>query len=63
MRSYSSREAAEPDPVARALFAIDGVKGVLVGEGWLTVRKAPDASWGVLRPRIAQRLEEALRGG
>lgn len=62
LRSYASREAAERDPIARALFSIEGVVGVLVGEGWVTIRKAPVASWGALRPSISRRIEEALRG-
>ncbi len=51
-RSYFTREQASADPVAAALFAIEGVTNVLIVKDWVTVSKAPGAEWGKLKPKI-----------
>lgn len=45
IRSFRTAESAAGDAVAEALFAVPGVQGVLLSGGWLTINKAPDASW------------------
>ncbi len=57
-RSYDSRESAAADPVAAALMALEGVRGVFMVADFVTVTKAPDAAWADLAPRV----QEALRG-
>ncbi len=42
---------AENSPLARALFAIDGVKGVFFGSDFISVTKN-DAEWSHLRPPV-----------
>ncbi len=58
VRSYFNAGAAQDDPVASALFAIDGVTNVLINDDWITVSKRPDAKW----PAIKSAVERALRG-
>jgi hypothetical protein len=57
-RSYDSAEAAADDPVAAPLMAIPGVRGVFIVADFVTVTKAPEASWKDLAPRV----QAALRG-
>lgn len=57
-RSFRSAQDAAADPLAAALFAIPGVVGVLIGPGWVTVNKAADGAWPVLKPQI----ERVLKG-
>lgn len=59
LRSYASANEAGGDAVARSLFEIAGVVGVLVTPGWVTVRKSAEATWADLKPRIRAALERA----
>jgi Fe-S cluster biogenesis protein NfuA len=44
--------AAANSPLAEALFGIEGVKGVFLGKDFVTVTKAGDKNWPVLKPAI-----------
>lgn len=55
---FSSRDAEE-HPLARSLFAIEGVTHVMLLRDWITVGKAPESTWGQLKPKI----KRALRVG
>lgn len=43
---------ASVSPLAEALFKIDGVKGVFLAHEFVTVTKASDKEWQVLKPAI-----------
>ena len=49
---FTSREDAARSPLARLLFEIDGVQGVFLGHDFITVTKAGDKSWQVLKPMV-----------
>jgi Fe-S cluster biogenesis protein NfuA len=49
---FTSRDAAQRSPLARLLFEIDGVAGVFLGSDFVTVTKAGDKSWQVLKPMV-----------
>ncbi len=53
LRSYRSAAQADGDALARALFGVPGVCGVLVGDGWVTVNKTPETRWGEVESGIA----------
>lgn len=55
--SFTHAEAARADPLADALFALEGVTGVLLMRDWLTVNKRPDAEWKSLKPKIKRAVE------
>lgn len=57
-RSYFKPEQAAGDPLAEALFAIEGVTNVLIHTTFITVCKRPDARW----PAIKKGVERALDG-
>lgn len=44
--------AAARSPIAERLFLIDGVEGVFLGSDFITVTKAADAEWQLLKPSI-----------
>lgn len=56
----AARSAAEAaaDPLAAALFALDGVASLLVVPAFVTVTKRPEASWDRLLPAV----ERVLKG-
>jgi len=49
---FTSHDAAQRSPLARLLFEIDGVAGVFLGSDFVTVTKAGDKSWQVLKPMV-----------
>ncbi|MGE3933612.1 MAG: NifU family protein [Rhodospirillaceae bacterium] len=60
---FRSADAAGRSPLARRLFAIDGVSGVFLGSDFVTVTKAADLEWYVLKPAILGALMEHLSAG
>lgn len=59
-KSYFTSEQAAPDPVASALFALDGVASVFIVDDFVTVTKEPAADWSELEPRVCETLERVL---
>jgi hypothetical protein len=55
-RPFRTAESAASEPLAAALFAVEGVTGLLLHKDWLTVNKSPDARW----PAIKRGVEKAL---
>ena len=53
--SARTPDEAAPDPLAAALFALDGVASLLVVPTFVTITKRPDASWDALL-RAAERV-------
>ncbi|MGE0746975.1 MAG: NifU family protein [Rhodospirillales bacterium] len=60
---FRSADAAGRSPLARRLFAIEGVSGVFLGSDFVTVTKAADLEWYVLKPAILGALMEHLSAG
>lgn len=58
-RSYFSKDQGEQDPLASSLFALDGVTNVLILGNFVTVSKAPEASWKSLKSAIERTLKAA----
>lgn len=50
--NFTSRESAERSPLARRLFDIEGVRGIFLGSDFVTVTKADDKEWYLLKPAI-----------
>lgn len=53
---FRTAEAAAGHPLAAALFAVEGVAGLLLHKDWLTVSRSPAAKW----PAIKRGVEQAL---
>ncbi len=58
--SYFDPETAKDDPLASKLFAVEGVESLLIAEDFITVTKAPAASWDKLVPHIESIIMETL---
>ena len=56
-RSYFSRASAEGDPLASRLFAIPGVRALLLVENFITVTKREEHDW----PDLVGHVEAAIR--
>lgn len=59
-RSFYNAEQAAAEPVAAALFALDGVASIFMVEDFVTVTKEPEVEWPDLIPRITSTLERVL---
>ncbi|TVQ56370.1 MAG: NifU family protein [Rhodobacteraceae bacterium] len=59
---FPTAEAGEASPLARRLFAIDGVEGVFFGADFITVTKG-DMDWAHLKPAILGAIMEHFATG
>jgi hypothetical protein len=59
-RSFYNAGQAASEPVAAALFELDGVASIFMVEDFVTVTKQPDADWSDLIPRVTSTLERVL---
>lgn len=58
-KSFLSAEAAAGDPLAAALFALDGVESVLILHDFVTINKSAAAEWKTLTPAVKKMLTRA----
>ncbi|MZH14610.1 MAG: scaffolding protein [Nitrospinae bacterium] len=58
-KTYTNAEAAEDSPVAKALFAIDGVSQVFLMADFISVTKKPEASWSNLEASILEAIKSS----
>ena len=58
--SFYNAEQAAADPIAAALFELDGVASVFMVEDFVTVTKDAAADWSDLIPRVTSTLERVL---
>ena len=61
--SLGEAEAAERSPLARRLLRIEGIEGVALGLDDLTLRKAADAQWYILKPSVLGAIMEHYGAG
>ena len=50
--SFTDRRDAFASPLARQLFAVPGVSGILLGPDFVTVTKSADQEWPEMKPEI-----------
>ena len=60
---FPDRESAGRSPLAERLFQIEGVTGVFLGADFVTVTKAEDKEWYLLKPAILGVIMEHFTAG
>ena len=60
---FPAVETASKSPLARRIFAVDGVSGVFLGRDFVTVTKADDQPWDHLKPSILGAIMEHFQSG
>lgn len=50
--NFPDPDSAAASPLAERLFRIEGVTGIFLGSDFVTVTKAPDREWYLLKPAI-----------
>jgi hypothetical protein len=58
-KTYANAEAAEDSPVAKALFAIDGVNQVFLMANFISVTKKPETNWSNLEDSILEAIKSS----
>ena len=61
--SFASSEAAERSPLARRLFDVASVVGVVLDRDGITVAKAPDSDWDELRTQVLMAITQHYQSG
>src|SRR5688500_18511753 len=56
-------EAARTSPLARRIFAVEGVTGVFLGSDFVTVTKAPEVQWDHVKPAILGAVMDHFQSG
>jgi Fe-S cluster biogenesis protein NfuA len=60
---FANVEAATPSPLAKRLFAIEGVERVFFGSDFVTVTKTADRDWQIMKPSILGGIMEHYTSG
>ena len=60
---YTDGRQTHSSPLARKLFAVDGVRAVFYGPDFITVTKADDAQWAHIKPEVFSLITETLSSG
>jgi Fe-S cluster biogenesis protein NfuA len=60
---FPTADAADRSPLARRLFDVAGVERVFLGTDFVTVSKAADQDWQVLKPAILGAIMEHFTSG
>ena len=62
-KSFETARDGLSSPLAKRLFAIDGVTGVFFGSDFVTVTKSEEYVWSVLKPEIFAAIMEHFTSG
>ena len=60
---FPTAEAAATSPLARRIFAINGVAGVFLGSDFITVTKSDSVVWDHLKPSVLGAVMEHFQSG
>ncbi len=60
---FAGVDTAQFSPLARRLFAVEGVERVFLGADFITVSKAADRDWQILKPSILGGIMEHYTSG
>jgi Fe-S cluster biogenesis protein NfuA len=60
---FADTDSAKASPLARRLFAIEGVERVFFGSDFVTVTKAADKDWQIMKPSILGGIMEHYTSG
>ncbi len=61
--NFTGADEAARSPIALRLFEIEGVEGVFLGSDFITVTKAADQDWAVVKPKVLGAVMEHFTAG
>jgi Fe-S cluster biogenesis protein NfuA len=60
---FRNAEAGERSPLARSLFAINGIEGIFLGSDFVTVTKSAASDWFTIKPAILAAIMDHFTSG
>lgn len=60
---YTNKDAATHSPLALALFDVNGVNAVFLGSDFVTITRAEDVSWDIMKPALLTTIMEYFVSG
>jgi Fe-S cluster biogenesis protein NfuA len=60
---FPSADEAGASPLAKGLFAVDGVAGVFLGSDFITVTKSANKEWSTLKPHVLAAIMDFFLSG
>ncbi|MEZ5931454.1 MAG: NifU family protein [Alphaproteobacteria bacterium] len=60
---FTQADASDGSPLAKRVFAVDGVTGVFLGRDFVTVTKAEGQDWYALKPAVLGAIMEHFKSG
>ena len=60
---FTAAAASDGSPLAKRVFAVDGVTGVFLGRDFVTVTKAEGQDWYTMKPAVLGALMEHFQSG
>jgi len=60
---YQNKNESSSSPLAKRIFAVDGVKGVFFGSDFITITKAEETDWQVLKPPVLGAIMDHYNSG
>lgn len=60
---FTSPDKAAASPLAKGLFAVEGVAGVFLGSDFITITKKPDKDWSVMKPHVLAAIMDFFLSG
>ena len=61
--NFTDPADAQHSPLAMLLFAVEGITGVFLGSDFITVTKADDKDWDVMKPQVLGAIMEHFQSG
>ena len=60
---FPDAEAAERSPLAKRLFAVDGVAGVFFGQDFISITRSGSRDWETLKPHVLAAIMDHFTSG
>lgn len=51
-RSFLCEHDAQTDPIATQIFALGGIRNILINDDWISINKLENAKWTTLKPAL-----------
>jgi Fe-S cluster biogenesis protein NfuA len=61
--NFTDAAEAQRSPLAALLFAVEGITGVFLGSDFITVTKADDKDWDIMKPQVLGAIMEHFQSG
>ncbi len=60
---FPDKDKAQASPLAKALFAVEGVAGVFLGTDFITITKSAHKEWSTLKPHVLAAMMDHFLSG